>query len=204
MTGAILAGGRATRFGGTDKALLEVDGRSILDRLLDAFDGLFDEILLVTNDPVRYLPWDLWLVSDVRSRRSSLTGLHSALFYATGPHVFVAACDLPFLKRETVRRIAAAARAGVDVTVPETTDGIQPLCAVYAKSCLKPVEALLDRGEFRIRRFFPQVRVVRIAEAELREIDPDLSSFFNVNTPEALAEADRRSRSARCRHGERP
>lgn len=191
MTGAILAGGLATRFGGVDKALLEVNGKRILDRLLDQFQGLFDEILLVTNDPMRYLEWDLWMATDLHRRRSSLTGIHSALFHAACDRVFVSACDLPYLQRETIRTVMAAAEAGVDVALPETAEGIQPLCAVYAKRCRRPVEALLERGEFRIRSLFPQVRVVRVPEAKLREADPDLLSFVNVNSPAELAEAER-------------
>lgn len=195
MTGVILAGGLNTRFGGREKALCEVGGRRILDRLLDAFNGLFDSTLLVSNTPLRYFDWDLSIVSDVFPERSSLNGIHSALFYAPTPHVFVTACDLPFLKGDVIRMMLDAVSDRTDVVLPETPDGIQPLCAVYAKRCLRHVEALLKTREYRIRRFFPKVRVNRLPEDRLREADPHLVSFINVNSPEELARAERMAAS---------
>ena len=97
-TGVILAGGLNTRFDGRPKALLEVDGERLLDRIGNLFQELFDEILLVTNDPVRYLEWGFDIVTDIYPVRSSLTGIHTGLFHASHPVAFFTACDTPFLK----------------------------------------------------------------------------------------------------------
>ncbi|MFZ7127013.1 MAG: molybdenum cofactor guanylyltransferase [Desulfobacterales bacterium] len=191
VTGVILAGGLNTRFGGREKALVEVNGRRILDRLLSAFEGFFDDVLLVTNHPLRYWEWDLRMASDLVSERSSLTGIHTALFYAATDHVFITACDLPFLKPAVIQSLLELIDHRSDVVLPETDGGIQPLCAVYSVRCLRHVEALLAGKQFQIRRFFPKVRMVLLTEDRLRKIDPLLHSFINVNTPEALAEAER-------------
>jgi molybdopterin-guanine dinucleotide biosynthesis protein A len=191
VTGIILAGGQNTRFSGTNKALIRVGGRCILDGIYDVFSELFEEIILVTNDPIQYLEWDLNIVTDLFPIRSSLTGIHSGLFYMTDSYGFVAACDTPFLKKELVKTILDSIEPGVDIVIPETSKGLEPLCSVYSKRCLKPVEQQLTQQQLKIRQVFQKVRVKKLPEPILRKADPDLLSFSNINTPEDLARAEK-------------
>ena len=188
-TGVILAGGLNTRFGGRAKALLEVGGARIIDRVLTVFSDIFQDILLVTNDPQSYLQWDLALVTDIHPVRSSLSGLHAGLFYTRTPYAFFSACDTPFLKPAMVRAVLDRLRPTVDVVLPRTAKGNEPLLAAYARRCLDPIERQLARGDLKIDHFFGKVRVSPIAEPQLRRVDPELTSFFNVNTPQDLAAA---------------
>ena len=189
-SGVILSGGLNTRFGGSDKALVTVDGRPMIEHLLAVFRPLFDDIILVTNDPVKYAAWDVHIVTDIFSCRSSLTGIHAGLFHADNPHAFFAACDAPFLRSEVVRTLLDALGSSDDVVIPETTAGLEPLCAIYSKRCLSVIDSLLQRQRFKIQTFFPSVRVKKIEEERLRSSDPDLISFFNINTPAELARAE--------------
>ena len=182
-SGVILAGGLNSRFSGKNKAFIRVGKVLILDAILSVFRSIFKEILLVAADPVEYLDWDLNLVTDMFPIRSSLTGLHSALFFATNPYVFVTACDTPFLKKKVIEQIIASIEPNADVIIPETSKGVEPLCAVYSKRCLKPIEKNLIEQKVKIRQFFENVRVRTVSENILREYDPELSSFFNINTP---------------------
>ena len=75
-------------------------GKPILDHVHDVFRDVFDKIILVTNDPLQYLQWDFNIVTDIFPIRSSLTGIHTGLFYTSTPHAFFAACDAPFLKKQ--------------------------------------------------------------------------------------------------------
>ncbi|RPH52170.1 MAG: molybdenum cofactor guanylyltransferase [Desulfobacteraceae bacterium] len=188
-TGVILAGGLNSRFSGTNKAFMQIRGKRILDHIYDVFSDLFEEIILVTNDPLKYLGWNLKIVTDIHPSRSSLTGLHAGLFYATGSHVFITACDTPFLRKDLVEALISAALPQTDIVIPETTSGREALCAVYSKRCLKQIENQLEKNDYKIQRFFNKVRVVNISEKKLRAIDPELISFFNVNTPLALEKA---------------
>ena len=95
-TGVILSGGLNTRFGGTNKAFSRIDGRPIIDRLLGVFSELFDEIILVTNDPQQFLKWDLTIVTDIFDLRSSLTGIHTGLFTRTIRMLFSRPVTHPF------------------------------------------------------------------------------------------------------------
>lgn len=186
-SGIILAGGRSRRLGGENKALLQVDGQPILDRLCKTFRKLFNDLVLVTNSPETYLAWDLAVVTDLFPLRSALTGIHAGLCHIPTPYAFVSACDMPFLKGELVEILLRDVADGWDVVIPVTAEGHQPLCAVYSKRCIKPIARQLERGGAKIADFFSQVRVKTVAEPPLRAVDPDLVSFFNVNTPEDRA-----------------
>jgi molybdopterin-guanine dinucleotide biosynthesis protein A len=94
-SGVILAGGLSTRYRGENKAFLRVGGIRILDRLLSVYAELFSEIILVTNTPQEFLEWNALIVTDLFTVRSSLTGIHAGLFYASNPFAFSAAATLP-------------------------------------------------------------------------------------------------------------
>lgn len=191
VTGVILAGGLNSRFGGFSKALAQVGSKPILDHILQAFQGLFAEILLVTNDPQRYLDRDITIVTDIVDCRSSLTGLHTALFYAHTEAIFVTACDTPFVRPQLIQKILEAADHRWDVVVPKTTAGTEPLCAAYSCRCLKPIERLIAANNLKIYSIFDKVRTCYLSEDQLRQADPDLVSFVNINRPEQLAAAEK-------------
>jgi molybdopterin-guanine dinucleotide biosynthesis protein A len=190
VTGVILAGGKSTRFSGINKSLLRVGNERILDRILLAFRPVFQEIILVTNEPVRYLEWDVKIVADLYDFRSSLIGLHAGLFHSGNSHAFVSACDTPFLVPELVKELASRVRPETDVLIPETASGFEPLCAVYSRRCLQPIERNLQEGRLKIQDFFPQVRVETIAEADIRRFDEYAVSFININTAGDLSDAE--------------
>jgi molybdopterin-guanine dinucleotide biosynthesis protein A len=185
-TGVILAGGQNKRFAGTDKAFERVGEASIFDHIYGIFRELFDQILLVTNHPEKFMAWDIPMATDLFDFRSSLTGLHTGLFYTTTPYAFFAACDTPFLKKEMVQAVLKGIEPNLDIVVPQTELGFEPLCAAYSRRCLKPVQVQLEKKQLQIQRLFKTMRTLKIPEMSLRKIDPDLISFFNINTPEDL------------------
>ena len=187
-SGIILAGGLSSRFGGRNKALIEWKGRPLLAHIRQAFGDLFQEIILVTNAPGAFAAWDMTLVTDLFAERSSLTGIHAGLFYAKHPLAFVTACDTPLLQPALIRMLLDATRDDIDVVIPKTEKGLEPLCAVYSQRCLAPITHRLRQGDYRIRSFFRKARVRHVPEPQLRRCDPDLRSFYNINTSEDLAQ----------------
>ena len=190
-SGVILAGGLSTRYGGENKAFLRVGGMRILDRLFAVYGELFDEIILVTNIPGEFLEWDALIVTDVFPVRSSLTGIHAGLFYARHPFAFFSACDTPFLKKELVETMLDSLEPGIDLVIPQTSAGLEPLCAAYSQRCLKAAEEHILQNKFKIQMALSGKRIKKIPEDVLRQKDPELRSFFNVNSPEDLARAER-------------
>jgi len=190
--GVILAGGLNSRFSGKNKAFIRVGHVLMLDAILSVFKTIFKNIILVAGDPVEYLDWDLNVVTDILPVRSSLTGLHAGLTFASDPYVFVTACDTPFLKKKLIEQIIALIEPGADVIIPKTSNGFEPLCAVYSKKCLKPIEKNIMEQKIKISQFFNNVSVKQVSEDMLRTHDPELSSFLNINTPDDLILAKKR------------
>ena len=142
-TGVILSGGLNTRFSGKDKSFIRIGNQIIIDSIYSIFQNIFDEIILVTNNPMNYIHLNATIVTDLFSTRSSLTGLHAGLYYAKNPLSFFIACDTPFIKKELVEAILSQIEPNVDAIVPETSKGFEPLFAVYSKNCLSPIEQQL-------------------------------------------------------------
>ena len=188
-TGVILSGGLATRYEGTEKALLQVGGVRLLDRIYDIYTELFEEIILVTNSPQKYLDWDLLIVPDLFPIRSSLTGIHAGLFFMTNPFAFISACDTPFLKKEVVETVIERIETDIDIVMPKTSAGFEPLCAVYSRRCLETAQQHLEQEKLKVIKAFRKSRMKTISEKVLRQKDPDLLSFFNINTSDDLQRA---------------
>ncbi|MCK5783642.1 MAG: molybdenum cofactor guanylyltransferase [Desulfobacterales bacterium] len=189
-TGVILAGGLSTRFAGKNKAFVEVGGVRIIDRIYDTLKDLFEEIILITNDPLEYIEYDALIGIDLFEKRSSLNGIYSGLFYSSHPHVFITACDTPFLQKELVEMVTGSIDDRFDVVMPRTSGGSEPLCAVYSKKSLNRIGQHLIQDKHKIQRVFRQDRIKIVSEKSLRKVDPDLISFFNVNSSEDLVMAE--------------
>ncbi len=188
LTGVIQAGGKSTRMGGEPKALMDVGGARIVDRVVRALREVSDDLLLVTNTPDLYESLGLPMVPDVFPDSGSLGGIYSGLAAAPGEAALTVACDMPFLSPEVMRLVTA--RAGeADVVAPLVGGQWETLHACYGKACLGPIEQRLRAGRFKITGFFPDVRVLAVAEDEVaRWGRPDVV-FMNVNTPDDLARA---------------
>jgi molybdopterin-guanine dinucleotide biosynthesis protein A len=188
VSGVVQAGGKSTRMGGRPKALLELGGRRIIQRVLDAVTAVVDDVLIVTNTPDLYDFLGLPMVADAYPEHGSLGGIYTGLAAAAGEAAFTVACDMPFLHPDVIRLLVA--RAGeADVVIPRVGGQLETLHAVYGKACLAPIEARLRAGRLKIVGFFDEVRVLEITESEVaRHRRPDIV-FMNVNTPDELARA---------------
>jgi molybdopterin-guanine dinucleotide biosynthesis protein A len=188
VTGVVQAGGKSTRMGGAPKALVELGGRRLIERVVGVVREVVDDVLIVTNTPDLYRFLDLPMVPDVFVDHGSLGGIYSGLAAAAGEAAFTVACDMPFL-RAAVARLVVERAGEADVVVPRTGDQLQTMHAVYGKGCLPHMHARLRAGRLKITGFFEDVRVLEVPEAEVaRHADPALV-FTNLNTPEELERA---------------
>jgi molybdopterin-guanine dinucleotide biosynthesis protein A len=188
VTGVVQAGGRSTRMGGNPKALLDLGGQRIIERVVHAVAAVLDDILIVTNTPDLYAFLGLPMVGDVYPDAGSLGGIYSGLDAARGEAAFTVACDMPFLSPEIIRLVVDRA-SEADVVIPRVGGQLETLHAVYGKRCLAAIETRVRAGRYKITGFFEDVRVCEIAEAEIAERGDVAHIFMNVNTPEELAYA---------------
>lgn len=181
ITAVILAGGQSSRMG-SNKALLPYRGGRFVEAIHRQLLELFPEVLLVTNNPEQYEFLPCRKVADRYPGMGALAGLHAGLYHAATPHIFAVACDMPYLNSTLIRRLAAL-RHEADVVIPQGENGLEPLHALYGKSCLPAMEDALLSGRRRIISFFQQVLVRHFERAGVAALDPRFNSFRNINTP---------------------
>lgn len=186
VAGVMVAGGRAARMGGRDKAFAAVGGEPIAVRTIRLFHALFPQVLVATNRPERFRGLDVETVADRYPGCGPLAGIHAATLASRFPHVFVAACDMPGLDADVIRFLVARIGAA-DAVVPRWSGDVEPLHAVYAVHCGPAIEACLRAGRHALRDFLAGARVDYVDEAELGAVGGAAASLTNVNTPEELA-----------------
>lgn len=176
---AILAGGRATRFGGLDKGALVVDGRTILDRQLAELATLAADLLIVGG---RNAPPSARLVADIVPASGPLGGLHAALTESRGDATIVIACDMPYVSAALLRHLLTLT-TDADLVVPRTKRGYHPLCAAYTRACLAPAAARLANGRLKMIDLFEDVRVREVTGDEIEAFGDPQRLLANVNSP---------------------
>jgi molybdopterin-guanine dinucleotide biosynthesis protein A len=189
VSAIVLAGGRNSRMGGTDKAFLTVGGRTVFERSLETLAGCFSQIVVVSNDPQKYNCFDVEVVEDEFPRQGPLAGIHAGLGCVRHPYAFVVACDMPFLQPEPIRFLLNRL-VSQDAIIPEWDGDIEPLHAIYATHLRPIIGEALERGTRAIRDLLPGLQVDFVPEATMRRVRGAEESFRNVNTPEEAARFD--------------
>ena len=184
VTGVVLAGGKSLRYG-RNKALVKVDGVSLIEKVLRVMESLFEELTLITNTPDVYAHLGLPMRPDLIKGLGPLGGIHAALSSINSDAGFFVACDMPALSGSLIHHMVMI-RDDFDVVVPRISGKIETLHTLYHKRCLPSVKELIDSGGRQVFRFFPKVSVRYVEEEEIRIFDPQLASFYNVNRPEEL------------------
>jgi len=190
---AILAGGRATRFGGRDKSALVVEGRSIVERQVAELSAVVDDIMIVggrVDGAGAFQASDrLRLIADIVPGCGPLSGLHAALTEMRGDRVLAVACDMPYLDGAFAEYLLSLAGEAAAV-VPQTDRGYHPLCAVYTRACLEAVAARLAQRRLAIRDLFADVPTRVVTAAEMSRFGAPSRLLANVNTPDEYAGLD--------------
>lgn len=188
-TGVILAGGENSRLPGEKKTFRRVGDDMMLTRIHGLFSKLFKEVIIVVNDPRDFIGWDMMVVTDIHPSRCALAGLHAGLFYASNPWVYVTACDVPFANEQVIQHLIGQREQGVEVIVPRTDDGLEPLAALYSRECIPLIETNLEKNILMIKKSFRKKKVKEICVSDLKKLDPSMRFMFNVNTLEDLKTA---------------
>ena len=180
--GFLLAGGKSSRMG-ANKAFLNFGGQTLLDRALATLRAACGEVAIV-GDPETFSSYGA-VISDVFPACGPLAGIHSALLHSSAELNLILAVDMPFVAPELLRFLLDVADAtDALVTVPRTSRGQQPLCAVYRRDFASSAERALRAGNYKIDATFANLPVRVVEEAELAAAGFSEKSFFNVNTPD--------------------
>jgi molybdopterin-guanine dinucleotide biosynthesis protein A len=189
--GIILCGGLNTRMQGRNKALLELGDQRILDRIVDTVKECCDPCMIITREPKLYAEWQVEIRLDIFDVRSPLTGIHAGLHTMDTDFAFVTSCDTPLLKKEVIQLLMAEIEPDVDVIVPLQRSFYQPMCAIYSYRCTAVIERMLHRRQLKVDMLYERVQIKTVPYERFEAVDPQLNSFFNVNTPAELEIARR-------------
>jgi molybdopterin-guanine dinucleotide biosynthesis protein A len=187
ITAFILSGGKSSRIG-IDKAFLSIEGKPLVQRLVELLDSVFSEVVISTNEPDLYNFTGKKIVQDIYSGRGPLAGIYSALKYADTKRNFIVSCDLPLISIELINYIINY-KSEKDIILPMADERIQQLCGIYSKNILNEVEKLLiesSKNNSKLKgSIFELIDKVPTEIVEVDKLDFYHSNLFlNINTPE--------------------
>lgn len=184
LTAIILAGGKSSRIGSDkDKAILKLNGKRLIDIVISKLKHIVGDNIIIVGPPEKYPSYEQ-VVSDLFNQRGLLVGLYSGLRASASRYNLVVGCDMPFLKVELLQYMRDMIDSN-DIIIPRYAKSyVEPLCAIYSKDCLEVMKRNIEAGILSIRRIFPYLKVKYIEEKEIKRIDPELNSFFNINFKE--------------------
>ncbi len=190
LTAIILAGGKSSRIGSDkDKAILKLNGKRLIDIVISKLKHIVGDNIIIVGPPEKY-PSYKQVVPDLFNQRGLLVGLYSGLKASASQYNLVVGCDMPFLKVELLQYMRDKIDSN-DIIIPRYAKSyVEPLCAIYSKDCLEVMERNIKAGILSIRRIFPYLKVKYIEEKEIKRVDPELNSFFNVNYKEDFIRAE--------------
>ena len=198
-TAIILAGGDSTRMK-RDKGLLDIASEPMVCRVVDGVSGVVDEVLVVVGSVEQHREYSAVLgdrveiLIDVYGDGSPLVGAITGLQRARGEYALITACDMPFVSPDVVRWIFAGSVGHDGVTFEWPNGWIEPFFAIYrVEPSLRIARELFEEKNMRLRMVLRRLPGVKhIPMDSLRERDPELLTFFDVDTEEAIVEAEKK------------
>jgi molybdenum cofactor guanylyltransferase len=184
MTGLILAGGKSSRMGGSDKAFAPLNGRAVVAYVLETLQAQVSEVMFSANRNFRkYAQLGCKVVPDkLDSHAGPLAGMASGLALATTPYLLVVPCDAPLVcKNLGARLFDALISAGTTAAVAHDGARLQPVFALLSTSLGGTVDRYLNEGGRKVDAFYSAISATTVDFSDVAE------SFFNVNTPDDLA-----------------
>ena len=199
VTSIVLAGGKSLRLG-RSKVLETIGGKSLIGCVAERLEPLTNQILIVTSQEQLDLPGagKAEILVDLYPGKGPLGGIYTGLLASRSSHSIVVACDMPFLNTELLRYMIELSR-GFDAVVPRLGEGmVEPLHAIYSRSCLGNMKTRLERNQLGINSFLNTVRVRYVERTECQKLDPQLLSFFNINYQSDLDHAITLASEGKC------
>jgi molybdopterin-guanine dinucleotide biosynthesis protein A len=180
-TALVLAGGESFRMK-EEKAFLQFEGKSLVERTLDTLKPLFEKIIIIAKQPERFQSFSVPVLVDIFPGCGPMGGIYTGLLNAKGP-VFAVAVDMPFLNPALIR-ILLDRSEGFEAALYRSSDGIHPLHAVYAQSALPVMEGLLKEKQLKMTHLLERIKTLEIDVEEIKSQDLSKRGLTNINTPE--------------------
>jgi molybdopterin-guanine dinucleotide biosynthesis protein A len=184
MAGIVLAGGKSARMG-TDKAMMPWGGSTLLHHVVRTLQSVEPNVVVVADTADKYeIEGVDRVVGDEHPGNGPLGGILTGLNHVENGYHVVLACDMPYVKIEVLRLLLSMAN-GHQACVPLIGDRLEPLCAVYHRGCRPGFRKVLQMNEdISVHGALGMLNIQTVSEDLLRQFDPELRSFINLNTLE--------------------
>ncbi len=182
IAATILAGGEGKRLGIQVKAKVLIGGRPVIDSILEKIEGIFGEIIIVTNKPAEFSGYQCTVVTDIFKGSGPLGGIHAAMTCSASGSFFVFAGDMPFLNRDLIiRMVSCFSEKAPAILVPRTGKMLEPLHSIYSRELLPAIEKLITGSKNASVRdlFLPEIT----EWFDTGDSPETLRAFTNINTP---------------------
>jgi molybdopterin-guanine dinucleotide biosynthesis protein A len=176
-TGIILAGGKSKRMG-QDKAFMDVNGKAMIQHVIDNIKPLCNQILISANQE-EYKKFNYPVIKDIIKDAGPAGGIISCLQHSLNRKNIIIPCDMPYASMEFLERLLRLS-TGFEITVPKAGKMIQPLCGIYLKDVYYKFKTLVEEGEHTLQHLLKHFKIKIIAQEHLPDIDLK-KSLRNVN-----------------------
>lgn len=177
ITGIVLSGGKSSRMG-MDKGIMELEGKKMVQYVLDALAPVVDKIIIIANNN-HYNDFGYPVYEDLIKDCGPMGGIHTGLTYSNTMKNMVLSCDIPFITSKMISYIIAES-GDYEITIPKHENKLEPLCAVYSKKCGDKLKELLERKEWKMQEALQYFNTQQLRLSGAKEI---ARNFININTP---------------------
>ncbi|MBC7075768.1 MAG: molybdenum cofactor guanylyltransferase [Syntrophomonadaceae bacterium] len=183
-SGVILAGGKSSRMK-SNKAFAKIVGKPSIEIIIDRFTSFFAETMIISNEVEVYQGCGIKIYPDVYPGLGPISGIHSGLYHSNTDGIFVIGCDMPFVNMELVQLMLEKLE-GYDAVVPEIDSFLQPISAVYRKTCLPVFTECLENKRLKLTMVFNELNTLILDEKDIKQFGDAKEIFFNINDLEDL------------------
>ncbi|MFH0867901.1 MAG: molybdenum cofactor guanylyltransferase [Candidatus Woesearchaeota archaeon] len=187
MSLILLAGGKNTRIN-TDKAFLELNGKTIIENTINSLKNIFEEIIIVANNVEDYKFLGYKVIPDLVKDKGPLGGIYTGLKASKDDCNFILGCDMPFVNADLVKYMLGFDE--FDTVIPKINDNVEPLHALYSKNILPIIENQIKNNKLKIREMIEKIEKIKYIEREeIEKFDKKNICFFNINNEDDLEKA---------------
>lgn len=183
MTAIILSGGKSSRMG-TEKGLVELNGKCLIEYVIEAAKNISDEIIIVANNN-EYKRFGYRIYSDLIKNCGPMGGIYTGLFHSQTEKNLVLSCDIPFVSSDALKFIIKNS-GNSKITVPKHNNKIEPLCAVYSKSCAGKFKTLILKNELKMTEALKKFSVKYLDVSKQKFYSEKL--FHNINSKKEITQ----------------
>ncbi|HLS35760.1 MAG TPA: molybdenum cofactor guanylyltransferase [Bacillota bacterium] len=183
----VLCGGKSTRMG-TNKALLPINDKPVIEHIIHKLRKLTDEIILITNDKEAYEYLQLPMYRDRFDDAGPLAGIESAMYHVHAEKYMFVACDMPFIQADVYKYLVQTI-AHHDAVVPIFEGRVHPLASIYKRTALPIIQEKLLKDDLRVRSFYDEIDIKYVDKFPNVDKKTIEQHFFNMNNPEQYEQA---------------